>query len=255
MITGPVPVSPHDTPKPRRSHQSARALSKLQAPECPVAASLEFKSLATTLLRALAADTRYPYRLVSALRRSSRDSIWPSLAPMSTSAAAAFHPLVKSARRSLGEKCDLDKLGEKARKPSSWWQISYNAACGYASESDYTDAVEKHRAEQEVARVATEAARVATEAAEKAAREAAQSATEAAEKAAREAAQRAEEAAQRAEEARQRAEKPLEFLEQTLVRRGVHQLSADWVKKDPDLTSLRGTARFNTFLAQLRSGD
>ena len=27
MITGPVPVSPHDTPKPRRSHQSARALS------------------------------------------------------------------------------------------------------------------------------------------------------------------------------------------------------------------------------------
>ena len=26
MITGPVPVSPHDTPKPRRSHQSARAL-------------------------------------------------------------------------------------------------------------------------------------------------------------------------------------------------------------------------------------
>src|SRR4249919_1707127 len=27
MITGPVPVSPHDTPKPRRSHQSARALT------------------------------------------------------------------------------------------------------------------------------------------------------------------------------------------------------------------------------------
>lgn len=28
MITGPVPVSPHDTPKPRRSRQSARALRK-----------------------------------------------------------------------------------------------------------------------------------------------------------------------------------------------------------------------------------
>lgn len=27
MITGPVPVSPQDTPKPRRSRQSARALS------------------------------------------------------------------------------------------------------------------------------------------------------------------------------------------------------------------------------------
>ena len=27
MITGPVPVSPHDTPKPRRSHQSARELA------------------------------------------------------------------------------------------------------------------------------------------------------------------------------------------------------------------------------------
>ncbi len=26
MITGPVPASPHDTPKTRRSHQSARAL-------------------------------------------------------------------------------------------------------------------------------------------------------------------------------------------------------------------------------------
>src|ERR1700748_1623780 len=26
MITGPVPVSPQDTPKPRRSHQSARPL-------------------------------------------------------------------------------------------------------------------------------------------------------------------------------------------------------------------------------------
>src|SRR5437660_7851905 len=27
MITEPVPVSPHDTPKPRRSRQSARSLS------------------------------------------------------------------------------------------------------------------------------------------------------------------------------------------------------------------------------------
>jgi hypothetical protein len=30
MITGPVPVSPHDAPKPRTSHQSARALRQGQ---------------------------------------------------------------------------------------------------------------------------------------------------------------------------------------------------------------------------------
>ena len=31
MITGPVPVSPHDAPKPRRSHQSARALIEFRS--------------------------------------------------------------------------------------------------------------------------------------------------------------------------------------------------------------------------------
>jgi hypothetical protein len=30
MITGPVPVPPQDTPKPRRSRQSARALNRIE---------------------------------------------------------------------------------------------------------------------------------------------------------------------------------------------------------------------------------
>jgi len=31
MITAPVPVSPHDTPKPCRSRQSARSLKEIKA--------------------------------------------------------------------------------------------------------------------------------------------------------------------------------------------------------------------------------
>lgn len=228
-------------------------LTKLRAEKGPVDASPEFKSLATKLLRALAKDTQYPYRLVNALRRSSRDSIWPSLAPMSTSVAAAFHPLVKSAYKALGNDDDLCKLEQKARKPGSWWQISYNAACGYAS--NLTDAVEEHKAAQE-------AEEKAKKAAEKAAQEAAQNATEAAKKAAQEATQNAQKAEKKAKDAaqkaRQKAEKALELLEQALVRRGVHQLSADWVKEDTDLKCLKtsyAAARFDRFLAQLRSGD
>jgi hypothetical protein len=46
----------------------------------------------------------------------------------------------------------------------------------------------------------------------------------------------------------------LDFLEQTLVRMGVEQLSADWVGHDPDLAALRDVPRFKRFLAQLRAG-
>lgn len=46
----------------------------------------------------------------------------------------------------------------------------------------------------------------------------------------------------------------LDFLEQTLVRMGVEQLSAEWVSRDADLAMLRDLPRFNRFLAQLRSG-
>jgi hypothetical protein len=242
-------------------------LCKLRAAKGPVDASPEFKSLATTLLRALAKDTQYPYRLVNALRRSSRDSIWPSLAPMSTGVAAAFHPLVKSSYKALGDKGDLEKLEEKAGKPGSWWQISYNAACGYAS--NLPDAEEEHKAAQEAAQNAKQAEKDATVGALKAALEAAQNPTEAAKKAAQEAAQKQQEAEQKAketaEEAERKAEKvmqdaetALDLLEQALVRRGVHQLSADWVKEDSDLKCLKtshAAARFDRFLARLRLGD
>jgi hypothetical protein len=47
----------------------------------------------------------------------------------------------------------------------------------------------------------------------------------------------------------------LDFLEQTLVRQGVEQMSADWVCRDPDLAVLRGLPRFKRFLTQLRPGE
>lgn len=47
----------------------------------------------------------------------------------------------------------------------------------------------------------------------------------------------------------------MRFLEQTLVRPGVEQLSADWVSRDPDLAVLRALPRFKRFLAQLRPGE
>lgn len=92
-----------------------------------------FKSLALTLFTALDQDTRYVQRMLGALRRSERDLTWPSLVPPSTSAGRRFHPLVKSALRSLGGEGQLKKLNDSANKPQSGWQISYNAACGYAS--------------------------------------------------------------------------------------------------------------------------
>jgi hypothetical protein len=51
------------------------------------------------------------------------------------------------------------------------------------------------------------------------------------------------------------ADGALKFLEQTLVRPGVEQLSADWVSRDPDLAVLRGLPRFKRFLAQLKPGE
>jgi hypothetical protein len=51
------------------------------------------------------------------------------------------------------------------------------------------------------------------------------------------------------------ASKALDYLEQTLVRPGVEQLSADWVSRDPDLAVLRALPRFQRFLTQLRPGE
>jgi hypothetical protein len=51
------------------------------------------------------------------------------------------------------------------------------------------------------------------------------------------------------------ADGALKFLEQTLVRPGVEQLSADWVSRDPDLAKLRALPRFKRFLAQLKPGE
>ena len=94
----------------------------------------DFQELALLLLRDLEVDTWRLFRLVCALRRSERDSIWPSLPLGSTHPAARFQWLVKSARLALGDdKSQLDELTEKANEPNSWWQISYNAACAYAS--------------------------------------------------------------------------------------------------------------------------
>jgi hypothetical protein len=165
-------------------------LSLLQTQSPLADAPGRFKALATSLLKALAKDVRYPNRLVSALRRSERDFIWPSLTPRSASVAPSFRQLVRSAYMALDE-AELGELSDLAAKPGSWWQISYNAACGYASSPTVEDS----------------------------------------------------------------ALNALNLLEQTLVRPGVYQLSADWVKEDSDLAALKASPRFGRFLAQLRSGD
>jgi hypothetical protein len=54
---------------------------------------------------------------------------------------------------------------------------------------------------------------------------------------------------------RLQADSALRFLEQTLVRPGVEQLSAAWVGNDPDFAALRADPRFKRFLAQLRPGE
>ena len=146
----------------------------------------DFGDLAITLLKRLHCDMRYHYRLVNAMRRSERDSTWAGLAWNFSTLASRFRKVVKSARMAL-EDGDLENLRKMAAKPDSWWQISYNAACGHATHDRNMQA--------------------------------------------------------------------LALLEQTLVRPEVHQLSAEWVREDPDLESVATRARYRRFLAQLGSGD
>ena len=162
-------------------------------PECELKAlwtEERFEQLAITLLRRLEDDMRYRHRLVTAMRRSERDFVWSGLAWNFSTLASRFRQVVASARMAL--EGELEELKEKAARPDSWWQISYNAACGHAS-------------------------------------------------------------AQGNDQDRRPA--ALALLEQTLVRPEVHQLSADWVKKDPDLQNLSESPRFCRFLSQLGSGD
>jgi hypothetical protein len=183
----------------------------------------EFKDLARKLLRSLETDTRLRYRLVDALRRSEREFIWPALLPSSQHPAARFPALVKSARQALDyEKADskeVEKLDQDANKADSWWQISYNAACSHAAR---------------VAAMDHEPADGADE---------------------RPQATKNKDKIKKEERQRTEAEKALGFLEQTLVRMGAEQLSADWVRHDPDLAALHGLPRFKRFLAQLRPGE
>lgn len=187
-----------------------------------------FANLAEVLLRRLATDMRYRFQWVNALRRSERDYVWPGLKPSYSTAASRFHQAVKSARRAVQASptgamkvlagngvpstsiggvgvplpseavlsteinwSALRKLYRAACKPDSWWQISYNAACGYAS-CVTVDPSQKDTA--------------------------------------------------------------LDLLEQTLIHPGIHQLAADWVRKDPDLRPISGSDRFGRFVDQLRSG-
>ena len=133
---------------------------------------------------------RYRHRLVTAMRRSERDFVWSGLAWNFSTLASRFRQVVASARMAL--EGELEELKEKAARPDSWWQISYNAACGHASAQGNDQ---------------------------------------------------------------DRRPTALALLEQTLVRPEVHQLSADWVKKDPDLQNLSESPRFCRFLSQLGSGD
>jgi hypothetical protein len=165
-------------------------------------ASEEFGNLASTLLRTLETDTALRYRLVGALRRSERESIWPALLPMSQHPAARFPDLVKSARQALSDdQTERDELDDDARQEGSWWQISYNAACAHAAGIAAMDGAAAREEKQKAAACA------------------------------------------------------LDFLEQTLVRPGVEQLSANWVRHDPDLAALRELPRFKRFLTQLRPGE
>ena len=169
--------------------------------------------LAFMLLRALEIDTRWHNRLIGALRRSERDFIWPTLAPVTSHPAARFHSLVKSAREAIDDGDTLKRLAKRANKQDTWWQVSYNAACGYAelAESRPCPAPGEEQ----------------------------------------------EEAGQRKETVKEKqlaATTALGFLEQTLVRPGVEQLSAAWARRDPDLAVLTADPRFQRFIAQLRSG-
>jgi hypothetical protein len=135
---------------------------------------------------------------------------------MSQHPAARFPALVKSARQALGDGTQLDKLKGEADKPGSWWQISYNAACAEAN----SIAVPSEPADGVGGRELTN-----------------------------------EEKQQARKENQATAGRALNFLEQTLVRPGVEQLSAGWVSRDPDLAVLGDCPRFRRFLSQLRPGE
>ena len=174
-------------------------------------AATGFKELAHVLFQALEFDTGLAWRLVGAMRRSERESIWPALVPASQHPAARFPHLVRSARQAISDKPDeRHKLNEDADEKDSWWQISYNAACATATSIKPDDKPDHGAADGPV---------------------------------------------QTPKEKEDLAGPALRFLEQTLVRPGVEQLSAVWVRQDPDLAPLRSLPRFKRFLTQLRPGE
>jgi hypothetical protein len=140
---------------------------------------------------------------------------------MSKHPAARFPALVRSARRALSDP-DTEQLDNDAVKDGSWWQISYNAACRHAADLEKT-----LRAEEAPAEPGKPA----------------------------EAPAEPQEWPSTPEQRRKTAGNAMRFLELTLVRPGVEQLSADWVSRDPDLAVLRALPRFKRFLAQLRPGE
>lgn len=181
----------------------------------------QFRDLAMRLLRALETDTRLWYRLVGVLRRAERESIWPALLPMSQHPAARFPDLVTSARQALSDdEAERTELDDDARKEGSWWQISYNAACAHAARIEAMDEGPADGAADE-----------------------------------RTQEQKDDDKKDREKKQKAEADAALDFLEQTLVRQGVEQLSADWVCHDPDLAVLHGLPRFKRFLTQLRPGE
>jgi hypothetical protein len=52
----------------------------------------------------------------------------------------------------------------------------------------------------------------------------------------------------------QQANSALRMLEQTLIKPGIEQLSAEWVNQDADLEKLRSQSRYADFIKQLRAG-
>ena len=180
-----------------------------------------FMEIAEKHLCALERDTLRRYLLVDALRRSERKSLWPALIPMSKHPAARFPALVRSARRAFNDP-DTEQLDNDAVKDGSWWQISYNAACRHAADLEKTIRAEEAPAEPgEPAEAPAER----------------------------------QERPSTPEQRRKAAGNAMRFLELTLVRPGVEQLSANWVSRDPDLAVLRAFPRFKRFLAQLRPGE
>ena len=124
------------------------------------------------------------------LRRSERDALWPMMfdgsrlhrqrevARLARWVAELQLPKTPTAADSI-----LRSLVEAAKEPGSWWQLSYNAACGHAVAAQLETA--------------------------------------------------------------------LTLLEQCLIRPGVYQLKTDWLRTDPDLALLHGTARFNAVAEHL----